>query len=57
MHCLSKNTTQNIVESFCYDEANSCFYLLSVSILSILVCDTFETQFEQDLNITKNSQC
>jgi len=35
LHCLSSNTIQNALESFCYDESNSCFYLLSVSILSI----------------------
>ena len=53
IHCLSSNTLQNMVETFCYDEINSCFYLLSVSILSIsiFVCDTFEKQFENEFNI------
>ena len=42
-----------MVETFCYDEINSCFYLLSVSILSIsiFVCDTFEKKFENEFNI------
>ena len=40
------------MESFCYDEENSCFYILNVSILSIsiLVCDSFEKSFNKEKN-------
>ena len=57
LHCLSSNTLQNMIESFCYDEINSCFYLLSISILSIsiFVCDTYEKQFEQEFAILQKS--
>ena len=57
LHCLSSNTLQNMIESFCYDEINSCFYLLSISILSIsiFVCDSYEKQFEQEFDILQKS--
>ena len=57
IHTLSSNTLQNTVEAFCYDEINSCFYLLGVSVLSIaiFVCDTFEKQFEKEFSIIEKN--